>query len=195
MTSNCNRITILTCTYNRAYLLDNLFRSLQKQSNYNFDWLIIDDGSTDNTREKVEYYQSIETNFLIQYIQQKNGGKHRAINRGLQEVLGNYVFIVDSDDELLSDSIATVYQWLENIKDQKNIMGVAGLRATRDGKILGRYPYKKKFKNYVDASNIERYKFHLTGDKAEIYNTEILKRYPFPEFEGEKFISEDVVWR
>lgn len=189
-----NRITVLTCTYNRADLLDNLYRSLQKQTDYGFDWLVVDDGSTDNTKEKIEFYKKVETKFVIRYVRQENGGKHRAINRGMKEKTGEYIFLVDSDDELTPDAIETVNQWLKTIDGKDGYAGVAGLRSTKTGKILGSYPKNKKYKAYVDATNIERFKFNLTGDKAEIYKAKLLREYSFPEYEGEIFISEDVVW-
>lgn len=189
-----NRITVLTCTYNRADLLDNLYRSLQKQTDYGFDWLVVDDGSTDNTKEKIESYMKVETKFVIRYVRQENGGKHRAINRGMKEKTGEYIFLVDSDDELTPDAIETVNKWLKTIDGKDGYAGVAGLRSTKTGKILGSYPKNKKYKAYVDATNIERFKFNLTGDKAEIYKAELLRKYPFPEYEGEKFISEGAVW-
>ena len=90
-------ITIFTPTFNRAYRLPDLYHSLQRQTNQDFEWLVIDDGSTDNTSELFEKWKMDES-FPISYIKQPNGGKHRAINRGVKEAKGEFFYIVDSDD-------------------------------------------------------------------------------------------------
>ncbi|MCM1263707.1 MAG: glycosyltransferase family 2 protein [Butyrivibrio sp.] len=190
-------ITVITPTYNRAYTLGNLYKSLQKQISTFTEWIIVDDGSTDNTKELVEAWQKECNSFQIIYIYQDNGGKHRAINKGIKQVSGDWAFIVDSDDELTKDAIETAEQWiveLEQEADADKFAAVAGLRATSNGKILGGYPRHKKGKQYIDAKNNERQKWHLGGDKAEIYKVDILKRYPFPSFDNEKFLPEGAVW-
>lgn len=185
-------ITIFTCTYNREAYLVNLYHSLQKQDNKDFEWLVIDDGSTDSTQVFISEIIEQETEFNIIYEKFPNGGKHRAINRGMPYVNGEYVFLVDSDDELTEDAVHNIQSWISTIKGNKGLAGVAGLRAFRNGKIIGGVP---KIKNdYIDASNVERRKYRLLNDKAEIYRTDILKKYPFPEFEGEKFLAEGIVW-
>lgn len=192
-----SNITIVTATYNRAYILGNLYKSLQCQIRPFVEWIIVDDGSTDNTKELVGKWQKEQNSFSIIYIYQNNNGKHRAINEGMKYVSGDWVFLVDSDDELVRDAIETIEQWitgLEQEKDADKFAAVAGLRTTKKGKILGGYPKLKKGKQYIDAKNNERQKWHLGGDKAEIYRVDILKKYPFPSFDNEKFLPEGAVW-
>ena len=107
-------ITVFTPTYNRAYCLGNLFNSLCSQTYTDFEWLIVDDGSTDNTKSLVEGF-CCNSNINIRYVYQKNGGKHRAINRGVAEARGELFFIVDSDDTLPGDSLETISVYAQGI--------------------------------------------------------------------------------
>lgn len=181
--------TVFTPTYNRAYLLSNLYNSLIKQSNKNFEWIIIDDGSTDDTEELISKYIK-EKKINIIYKKVDNGGKHRAINKGIKIANGKVFAIVDSDDQLTFNAIEKLYEWFSNLKEDKKYCGVAGNRGYRNGKIIG-----STFSgNVISCSAIERNKYNIKGDKFEVYYTNVLKKYPFPEFEGEKFLSEIIVW-
>lgn len=179
--------TIFTPTYNRAYTLDRLYRSLIDQTSKNFKWIIVDDGSTDNTKELVSTFS--REFFDIIYTNKKNGGKHRAINVGLDIADTEYFFIVDSDDYLIPKAISIAEEKVINT-DLVGFAGIAFNRGYSEDQLIG-----KSFSgDYIDATNLERKKFNILGDKAEIYKTSILKLYKFPEFEGENFISEMVVW-
>ena len=103
--NNRVKITVFTPTYNRGRILENLYHSLQKQINFHFEGLIIDDGSIDNTEEIVTNWQNEENNFEIRYYKQKNGGKCRAINKALDLANGDLFFTVDSDDVLTDDAL------------------------------------------------------------------------------------------
>lgn len=184
-------ITVLTPTFNRAYCLGNLYNSLKTQLDKDFEWIIVDDGSTDNTEKIVNDWSRETSEFAIRYFKQKNGGKHRAVNYGMNYVSGNYTFIVDSDDILTNDCILKIKNWIKEIDDDSSFAGVSGTKGYNENLIVGNFPYEK---DYIDASNIERARLGLLGDKAEVYRTSILKSYPFPEFEGEQFIPENVVW-
>lgn len=190
-------ISILTCSYNRAGYLSGLYKSLMRQTCYDFEWIIIDDGSDDYTQELISKYRQRTNEFAIFYRKQENGGKHRAINEGVKQVSGEWIFLVDSDDELTDDAIDSISKWvleLEKESDAKKFAAVSGLRMTRNGKLLGEYPKLRNGQCYIDAKNNERRKYHLGGDKAEIYRASILKQYPFPVFENENFLSEGAVW-
>lgn len=189
-------ITVLTPTYNRADLLKNLFVSLQKQECRDFEWVVIDDASQDNTKELFDQIRSRNVGFRITYIQQLHGGKHRAVNRGVKLAHGRYLFIVDSDDYLLSYSIKSIKEWIKDIDHNPAIAGVSGLCQLPDKRIVGEFPKRIFFKkiDYIDVKNTNRYLFKLMGDKAEIYKTDLLKKNPFPEFENEFFITESVCW-
>lgn len=183
-------ITIFTPTYNRRNLIDNLYQSLLTQSQKNFEWLIVDDGSTDDTESYFSKLQSKLQPFPIRYIKQENGGKHRAINRGVQNANGDLFFIVDSDDSLLPNAIEKINQWTATLDCTHKWAGISGLKGFSKQKNVGQH----NSKIFIDAKNTERHKYHLEGDKAEVYFTNILKKYPFPEISGENFISEEIVW-
>ena len=102
------KITLFTPTYNRAYILDVLYRSLQKQIYTDFEWVVVDDGSVDNTQELLETWQKENNPFTIRYFKQENGGKCRAINHGLKQAQGELFFTVDSDDYLTEEMTAIV---------------------------------------------------------------------------------------
>ena len=184
-------ITVFTPVYNRAYIINQLYQSLLRQTNYGFEWLIIDDGSTDNIAELVSQWIADTEDFEIRLYRQPNGGKHRAINRGVQLAKGDAFLIVDSDDYLTEDAIDTVNDYWTQIQDKPELAGVSGLRMHQNGQMIGGRP---KFQEYIDATNLERIAYGLEGDKAEVYKTEILKEFPFPDFEGERFITEAVIW-
>lgn len=186
-----NMITVFTPVYNRAYIINQLYQSLLRQTNFNFEWLIVDDGSTDNIAELVNQWIACTREFEIRFYYQPNGGKHRAINRGVQLAQGDAFMIVDSDDYLTDDAIETVLKYWEQIKDNAEFAGISGLRMHRNMLVIGGKPC---FDEYVDVTNLERANYGLKGDKAEVYKTSILKDFPFPEFEGEKFVTENVIW-
>ncbi len=185
-------ITVFTAVYNRAYIIRQLYQSLLSQTNYDFEWLIIDDGSEDEISEMVcQWMSEKKAPFKIRFYQQKNGGKHRAINRGVQLAEGDAFFIVDSDDYLESNAVEAIKMWWKDIKEDDSFAGISGLKAVYNKDIVGGAP---SVDGYVDATNMERERYNLQGDKAEVYKTQILKRYPFPEFDGENFLTEAVVW-
>ena len=185
-------ITVFTPTYNRASLIPRLYKSLLEQSSKDFEWIVVDDGSTDNTEQIFKDILANENPFEIKYIKQNNGGKHRAINRGVKCASGNMFFIVDSDDYLLNNAIERILSWEKTLDDTKKWAGISGLRGYDSHTVIGEKWCKEVF--YIDAKNNQRRKLNLTGDKAEVYYTEILKTYPFPEFVGENFLSEETVW-
>lgn len=184
-------VTVFTPIYNRAYIVSQLYQSLLRQTNFDFEWLIIDDGSTDNIAELADQWLKCTKEFEVRFYQQPNGGKHRAINKGVQLAKGDAFLIVDSDDYLMDDAIDTVLNYWSQIKNSTEFAGVSGLRMYPNMQIIGGRP---QFDEYVDATNLERTEYGLDGDKAEVYKTDILKKFPFPEFRGETFVTESVVW-
>ncbi len=184
-------ITVFTPTFNRAHTLERLYESLVSQTDFNFEWLVVDDGSTDNTEKYFEEIIKNDNPFEIRYIKQPNGGKHRAINNGVKVAKGDLFFIVDSDDYLRNDAIEKLCEWVNSLDASKKWAGVSGARGYSADRYIGSVYADAP---YIDAKNTERQKYHLLGDKAEAYFTEVLKKYPFPEFEGEKFLTEEVVW-
>lgn len=188
-------LTIFTPIYNREKYVSRLFDSIDSQTIKNFEWIIINDGSTDSTDEKIkENIARKERQFNIRYIKVKNGGKPRAINKAVQLAKGKYFFIVDSDDWLVPDAVKLINDWCTDIEHDPNFQqfaGVAGLRKYPNNKINGGSGNGKLI---IDANNLEREKFNLGGDKAEVYKTRLLRKYPFRIFENENFITEGTVW-
>ena len=182
-------ISILTPTYNRADLLIRLFKSLLNQTSFDFEWMIVDDGSTDETKNLVENFKNEK--FNVKYIYKENGGKHTALNIGINEINSKLTFIVDSDDWLDSNAIKTIKQDYEKYKNNSKLAGFSYLRMFPDGKINVETGSKE---NRIDSYNIVRVLENRIGDMAEVYYTEILKQFPFPEFKDERFLGEDVVW-
>ncbi len=183
------KITVFTPTYNRAYILETLYRSLQRQSFRNFEWLIVDDGSSDGTRELVESWQREDNPFSIHYIYQENGGKCRAINRGLEAAQGELFFTVDSDDYLTDDALEIVNRWEAALpKDQKfcGIVANGGHSPTETTNTLFEG-------DWFDGNAFDMYG-KIDGERALIFYTEIHRKYLYPEFPGEKFMTEAVTW-
>lgn len=182
--------TVFTPTYNRAELLPRLYESLTLQSYKNFEWLIVDDGSTDKTENVVCNLTDKTHDFNIRYIKKENGGKHTAINVGVTNALGKYFFIVDSDDWLPTNSLETIRNYFMSLPANEKFCGVGGLKCSSNGKLVGKSFNAK----YVDCTSLERRNHQILGDKAEVFYTNILQRYPFPVFQGENFVTETVVW-
>ena len=185
-----NMITIFTPTYNRKELLKRCYDSLRRQTDKKFEWLIIDDGSVDNTEELVDELMN-EADFDIRYIFQNNGGKHRAFNLAVRECKTEFLLILDSDDMLTNNAIELLNEKCKLIHNNDKVCGVIGNRADiNDGIIIG-----TKIPDVLVASGLELYqKMNFRGDTLRLYKTDVLKRYPFPEIEGEKFVSENVVF-
>ena len=183
-------ITVFTPTYNRAYIINRLYDSLKKQTFKDFEWLVIDDGSTDDTNK---YFNSIDASdhfFRIRYLKIENGGKHRAINKALDLAEGELFFIVDSDDFLPNDSLANIYEVYSHLDNKAEFCGVCGQKGDVSGFAIG-----STFDGeMLDTTYLERKNYNIQGDKSEVFITDVLKKYRFPEFEDEKFIPESVVW-
>lgn len=185
-------ITVFTPTYNRAYIIKTLYNSLKQQTFQDFEWIVIDDGSTDNTPQLFDEILNEEHAFPIIYLRVENQGKHFAVNRAVNMASGRLFFIVDSDDSLPNDSLETIIKYEKTIPidGRKQFAGVVGLRGAKDGSIWG-----TTFEgDYLDVSYLDAPSNNIYGDRAEVYYTKILKEYPFPQFENEKFIPESTVW-
>ncbi len=185
-------VTAFTPTYNRAGLLPRLFDSLCAQTCKDFEWLIVDDGSTDNTGTIVETFRKSDlAGFPIKYIKKANGGKHTAINLGVQKAQGELFFIADSDDVLPPDSIGNVIKQYIPIQNDESFAGICGLDADFDRNIIG----SGLPKAYIDATSIGiRFLYKVSGDLKEVFKTAILKEFPFPELPNERFCPEALVW-
>ena len=184
------KITVFTPTYNRGYIIEKLYKSLQQQTSTDFEWLVIDDGSSDHTEELFNTWRSEKNPFAIRYYKTENGGKHRAINKATDLAKGELFFIVDSDDYLVDDALESIIKWDKSIENKESFCGISGNRGKNKAEFIG-----TTFEGeYIDATSLERSQYNITGDKAEVFYTDILKRYKFDEIDGEKFITEATVW-
>lgn len=182
-------VTVFTPTYNRAYILGDLYHSLQRQTCMDFEWLIVDDGSADDTEALVASWQGEKNPFPIRYVYQENGGKCRAINRGLKEAAGRLFFTVDSDDYLTDDAIEKVIRWDGELPKDGHFCGYVGNRGITPTQTPNRlFPG-----GYLDGTALDRYD-QVDGERAFVFYTEIHRKYLYPEFPGEKFLTEAVTW-
>ena len=184
--------TVFTPTYNRAYILPKLYESLCAQSIKNFEWLIVDDGSKDETEKIVNKWLNEEKDFLINYVKKENGGKPRAINLGVTIAKGKYFFMVDSDDYLLPDAIEKLNLWVSEIDDNDEFVGIGAARGFPDKTYLKGTPPIVNEKGFVDATNLERNLYNLDADMCEAYKTEVFRKFPMAEWPGEKFAPEQI---
>lgn len=187
-------ITVFTPTYNRAHTLEKLYQSLLQQDCYDFEWLVINDGSTDNTDTLFKEWLNKEQPFSIRYYVVKNGGKQRAINEALKLAHGEYFFIVDSDDTLLPHAISFIINAFKSLPKDESFIGISGIKGGLDEKPLYRIPKINSTIGYVDANNLEREQYGLQADMAEAFYTDKIRKYTFPIWEGEKFTPEAVIW-
>lgn len=198
-------ITVFTPTYNRAYTLEKLFDSLQGQSDRGFEWLVVDDGSTDGTEKLCKEFKDRAT-FPMRYFRQENAGKHVAINRGAKRASGAWFFIVDSDDWLPKDSIKLNVEYLAQIADNPTFAGVSGVCARADGSLLlgpgqglddtDARVRELFIQDHIDATPQDyRERYKMPGDRAEVIRTDLMQETSFPSFQGERFISEYYLWQ
>ncbi len=183
-------ITVFTPTFNRAHLLTAVYESLVGQTCKDFEWLVVDDGSTDDTLLLIQGLRDRhDGSFPIRYIHKSNGGKHTAINVGAREAKGELFLMLDSDDELPAEAVQTICDEYQPVRGIKEIGGVCGYMAHRDGEVIGRPRMN------VVASSIDlRYRYGVTGDMCEVFRTDVMREFPFPEFSGERFCPEVLVW-
>lgn len=178
------RLTIFTPTYNRAYTLHKCYNSLVSQTNNNFVWLVIDDGSTDNTRELIDRW--IKDNRIdIKYVYQDNQGMHGAHNTAYKLINTELNVCIDSDDYMPIDAVDKILKFWDKNKSN-NIFGIIALDSYESGEIIGdKFPNGLKEEHLFNIYN----KLKIKGDKKLVLRTDLSKLYPYPIFEGEKYVS------
>ncbi|WP_350298875.1 glycosyltransferase family 2 protein [Peribacillus frigoritolerans] len=177
-------LTVFTPTYNRSYCLEKCYKSLVRQNNKDFIWLIIDDGSTDNTKEMAHHWIQ-EKKIDIKYYWQENQGMHGAHNTAYKIIETELNVCIDSDDYMADGAVESILSfWRKH--GNENVSGIAALDATIDHQIIGsRLPEKLKSSTLFDLYN----KYGVTGDKKLVYRTELTKQYPYPVFKNEKYVG------
>ncbi len=209
---------------------------MKNQNDKDFEWLIVDDGSNDGTDKLIEEYQK-ENILNIRYFYKENGGKQRAVNFGVEKAIGEYFFIVDSDDFLSFDAVSKIkeyalslpenfggmvfrkinikekdYEKIKFIVDSDDFLSFDAVSKIKEyalslpenfgGMVFRKINIKEKdyekikfSEKYLDTNPVDIvFKYNILGDKGEIFKTDVLKKYPFPEIEGEKFVPEGYIW-
>ena len=184
--------TVFTPTYNRADTLPRVYESLKAQTFADFEWLVVDDGSTDQTRALVEGWQR-EAGFPIRYFHQENRGKHAAFNRAVREAKGELLLNLDSDDRCVPNALERLKCHWDSIPGQQRpaFSAVTANCVDQEGKLVGT-PFPK---DVLDSDPLEmRYRYRVRGEKWGFQRTDVLRQYPFPEALTRQYVPEDVVW-
>ena len=178
------KVSVITATYNRADLLKTLYKSLLTNSNVEIDWLVMDDGSTDNTKEVIEQFQK-DNKIEIKYNYQKNQGKMKAINELVQKATGDVIIDCDSDDCFTQDAFNIIKEEFEKNKNTKDIYGLCFLKQDLQGKNIGKM-FKKANTTMFDLY----FKEGEDGEKVVVFYSKIRKQFSHELENGEKFITE-----
>ena len=178
-------LTVFTPAYNRAYSIHLCYESLCRQTCMDFVWLVVDDGSTDNTKELIESWQKKDNGFEIKYVYKPNGGMHTAHNTAYENIDTEINVCIDSDDYMTDDAVEKIVNlWKE--KGDKKYAGIIALDCLQNGEIIGSELEKDRETTTLKGF----YQRGGKGDKKLIYRTDVMKSYPpYPEFEGEKYVS------
>jgi glycosyltransferase involved in cell wall biosynthesis len=179
-------LTVFTPTYNRAYILPRCYEAMKRQTCKDFVWLVVDDGSTDNTRALAESWIREPNGFEIRYVYQNNLGMHGAHNLAYENIDTELNTCVDSDDYMPDDAVEKILKFWNNSERDEKIAGFLALDAYENGEIIGsRFP-----PNISRATSYDYYyKFGIKGDKKFILRTDLTKINPYPIFEGEKYVN------
>ncbi|MBQ7595106.1 MAG: glycosyltransferase family 2 protein [Clostridia bacterium] len=178
-------LTVFTPAYNRAYTIHLCYESLCRQTCKDFVWLVVDDGSTDNTKALIEAWQKEDNGFEIKYVYKQNGGMHTAHNTAYENIDTELNICIDSDDYMTDDAVEKIVNlWQE--KGEEKYAGIIALDCLQSGEIIG-----TELEADRETTTLKDYYLRGgKGDKKLIYRTDVMKKYPpYPEFEGEKYVS------
>lgn len=181
------KLTYFTPSFNRANTLPKLYESFKSQTNKNFEWLVVDDGSIDGTKSLVEGWQK-ENKVKINFVQKENGGKHTAINLALDLCKTEFFACIDSDDCVSDDATDVIYKYIEEFGGEQDVVGFVGRNTNFDGKIVNGGGWPKQTEK-ICFYNLP------PQDTILIFKTDIINKYKFPIFEGEKFVTESVLYQ
>lgn len=180
-------LTVFTPTYNRESCLERLYRSLLEQEYQDFEWLVVDDGSTDSTMQMVRRFAD-EKKIPIRYFYKPNGGKHTAYNWGLAEARGDWFMCVDADDYLHSEAVTRIAKTVARLGTSD---GIAAYKQDTEGRRLS-----AEFPSNIERCKISdlALKFMCSGEFSFVFPTVLAQKFPFPVFQGEKFVGESVIY-
>lgn len=184
-------ITVFTPAYNRAYCLDRLYHSLLRQTNQNFRWLVVDDGSTDNTRELVSSWIA-DGKLDVEYIHKPNGGMHTAHNTAYANISTDLNVCIDSDDFMPDNVISSIYKEWKPFKNDNSIAGLIGLDESISGELIG----VNFNKEYEPTTLLDYYhKQGGSGDKKLVLRSKLTMAYPaYPEYPEERLVPLDTLY-
>ena len=185
--------TVVTPTFNRAHTLTRVYESLKRQTFQSFEWLVIDDGSTDETRERVRAWLE-STHFPIRYFYQLNSGKGACENKAAELARGRLLAVLDSDDWYVPTALETFAIAWDSIdaRERDRFVGIVALCVDPTGAVIGdRFPADVLDTTYTEL----RGKYRVSGDKAGCARIEIVRQFPFPVFAGERGAAEGTVYR
>lgn len=190
MNQRSPKLTVITPTYNRKDLLKKCFHSLMKQTCFDFEWIVVDDGSTDGTETEIQPLLDEELPFSAIYVKKKNGGKHTALNSAHPYIHGKYILLLDSDDTLTSDAVEIVLDAWNKYDANSDIGMVVFLKQLSDGTICAKGESEDVVMDVLNQKRI----CNVSSDCCEVIRAELFKKYPFPVFEGERFLAETALW-
>ncbi|EAO4573137.1 glycosyltransferase family 2 protein, partial [Salmonella enterica] len=186
--------SIITPTYNRSQELELLFNSLNRQDVIGFEWIVIDDGSIDNTKERVKKYIEYSKNLYdIKYFYQENQGKNSAVNKGIQNASGEYIVIIDSDDYLCDNALSCVKHYIDQglFSLNKDLIGISGVKVDEQ---MSPVCFISDANMTIMSHYDWFYRQHRLGDRIDFYKASVLKTNIINNFPKEKFITEDALW-
>lgn len=186
-------VTVCTPTYNRAHILHRPFESLCRQTCKDFIWLVIDDGSSDNTEQFIEQCKK-NADFKIEYYKKENGGRHTALNYSYQYIQTEWVINLDSDDELTENAIEILNGIIDNLpSDNARFWQISGRCVDAKKRELIGNKYRDDV-NELSGRKQNRIMAKAGGEKSNCRRVSILKQYPFPVYEDTKFVTESTIW-
>ena len=177
-------VTFFTPTYNRAHILSRCYESMCAQKSYNFKWLIVDDGSADNTRKLVDNWIQNEDRFEIRYIYKENGGFHTAFNVAVEEAQTELFVCFESDDIFTDEAMTIIERTWERVRET-SCVGFITLCKDMNGKLIG-----SLFPDNIKTILYREHRIIAPGDKQYVYRTKELKEvFPMQVFPGEKYFD------
>lgn len=187
------KLTIHTATYNRAYILPSAYESLKNQTLKDFEWIITDDGSSDDTSELVHQWIDEKPGFSIVYNRLSHVGIPRALNSGINLASAKWFMMLDSDDHIKPNTVEKVVSWLKDIENDDTFAGIGFARCYPNGNYMKpQIPIIDSRLGYVDATHLERAKYNLNMDMCEVHRVSLFKKYPFQYWPTEQYAPEQL---